>query len=181
MQYSIEQRGPEAIDDLYDMILACGEDMWSRLGLDHWRPPTPKETYRTYARTRRVFAVIDHGVAIATFTLGEEQPEPYPDSCWEDVSHRALYLVKLAVHPGAQQRGLGRWCMECIEGLARMDGYDAVRFDALTRNAPLLGFYDHLGYRRCGEMYVLDEIDRGWDIVVYEKVICGIAESAIDD
>lgn len=145
--------------------------MWKRLGLDYWKPPIPKEMFREYARSKEVFAVYDEGALVGTFTLGADPPEPYPASCWADAAHEAVYLNKLAIAPGQQRRGLGRWCMEQIEGLARERACRAVRFDALARNVPLLGFYDHLGYRRCGGMYVLDEIGRGWDIVVYEKVL----------
>lgn len=167
----IERRTPDRIDDLYALIEACGEDMWRRLGLDHWKPPIPKEMFREYARSKEVFAVHDEGTLVGTFTLGSDPPEPYPTSCWADASHKAIYLNKLAIAPGQQRRGLGRWCMEQVERLARGRACRAVRFDALTRNVPLLGFYDHLGYRRCGDMYVFDEIGRGWDIVVYEKAL----------
>ncbi|MBM3290440.1 MAG: GNAT family N-acetyltransferase [Candidatus Hydrogenedentes bacterium] len=170
-ELAIEMRGPDRIDDLYALIEVCGEDMWRRLGLDHWKPPTPKDVFREYARTKEVFAVRDGEGLVATFTIGFDPPEPYPPSSWVDAAHRAVYLNKLAVHPRAQGRGLGRRCMETVERLARERGCDTVRFDALTRNAPLLAFYDRLGYARRGAMYVYDEIARGWDIVLYEKVL----------
>lgn len=171
MAFTSTKRGPDDIDDLYALIVACGEDMWRRLGLDHWKPPITIEMFREYARAKEVFAVEDDGELVATFTIGFEAPEPYPPSSWADKAHRAIYLNKLAVTPGLQRRGLGRWCMEEIERLAAARGCQAVRFDALTRNVSLLGFYDHLGYRRCGDMFVLDEIGRGWDILLYEKVL----------
>lgn len=171
MELALKRRGPDDIDDLYALIETCGEDMWRRLGLDHWKPPTPKDVFREYARTKDVFAVTRGGALVATFTIGLDPPEPYPPSRWADAAHRAVYLNKLAVVPGLQGRGLGRWSMDAVERLARARGAHAVRFDALTRNAPLLGFYDRLGYARCGDMYVYDEIGRGWDIVLYEKVL----------
>ncbi|NUM56728.1 MAG: GNAT family N-acetyltransferase [Candidatus Hydrogenedentes bacterium] len=169
--YTVQRRGPGEVDDLYALIEACGEDMWRRLGLDHWKPPTPIEVFRDYARTKEVYAVRDGNELAATFTIGPDAPEPYPPSNWANHAHRAIYLNKLAVSPMLQGRGLGRWCMDEVERLTRERGFHAVRFDALTRNAPLLAFYDHLGYRRCGDMYVYDEIGRGWDIVLYEKVL----------
>jgi GNAT superfamily N-acetyltransferase len=169
--HTLERRTAKRIDDLLALIELCGEDMWRRLGLDHWKPPTPKEVFREYARTKEVFAVHDTHELVATFTIGFDAPEPYPPSCWADTSHKAIYLNKLAVLPTLQGQGIGRWCMEQIERLARDRGCQSVRFDALTRNAPLLAFYDRLGYRRCGDMYVYDEIGRGWDIIVYEKVL----------
>lgn len=174
MAFTASKRGPDRIDELYALIVSCGEDMWRRLGLDHWKPPIPVEMFREYARTKEVFAVEDDGELVATFTIGSEAPEPYPLSSWAEVSHTAIYLNKLAIHPHLQQKGLGRWCMNEIERLAAARGCQAVRFDALMRNAPLLGFYDHLGYRRCGDMYVYDEINRGWDIILYEKVLLRI-------
>ncbi len=171
MPYTASKRGPDDIEDLYALIVACGEDMWQRLGLDHWKPATPKDVFREYARAKEVFAVHDGDELVGTFTIGFEAPEPYAPESWADAAHRAIYLNKLAVSPGLQRRGLGRWCMVEIERLARERGRQALRFDALTRNGPLLGFYDHLGYRRCGDMYVLDEIGRGWDIILYEKVL----------
>jgi GNAT superfamily N-acetyltransferase len=171
MGYTASKRGPDDIDDLYALIVACGEDMWRRLGLDHWKPPIPIEMFREYARTKQVFAVENDGALVGTFTIGFDPPEPYPLERWSDATHKAIYLNKLAVRPNLQQKGLGRWCMEEIERLAAARGCQALRFDALTRNAPLLDFYDHLGYRRAGDMYVYDEINRGWDIVLYEKVL----------
>ena len=171
MGFVATKRGPDNIDDLYALIVACGEDMWRRLGLDHWKPPIPIEMFREYARTKEVFAVHDGDVLVGTFTIGFDAPEPYPPSRWTDDAHKAIYLNKLAVRPNLQKKGLGRWCMSEIERLAAARGCQALRFDALTRNVPLLGFYDHLGYRRCGDMYVYDEINRGWDILLYEKVL----------
>lgn len=170
-RYTIQKRGPDEIDDLYALIEACGEDMYRRLGLDHWKPPTPKADFREYARTKDVFAVVEGERLVATFTIRFDGPEPYPASSWADASHRAIYLNKLAVMPSLQGQGLGRWCMDEVERLARERGCHAVRFDALTRNVALLAFYDHLGYLRRGDMLVSDEIGRSWDIVLYEKVL----------
>jgi GNAT superfamily N-acetyltransferase len=170
-RYSVHRRGPDHIDDLYAMIEVCGEDMWQRLGLDHWKPPTPKDMYREYARTKEVYAVQDGDTLVATFTIGIDPTESYPPGSWANDAHSAYYVNKLAVRPDLQQQGLGRWCMDEIERRARAYGYDSVRFDALTRNVQLLGFYDHIGYARCGDMYVFDEIGRGWDIVLYEKLV----------
>lgn len=169
----IERRTPDAIDDLYAIVLDCGEDMYARLGLDHWRPPTPIHVFRSHAERKQMYAVMREGRAVATFTLSPDPPEPYPPSAWADTRHRAVYLTKLAVHPRLQGTGLGRWCVRRIEQAALQWGFDAVRFDALTRNTPLLEFYDRLGYRRRGDMRVLDEIGREWDITLYEKVLVG--------
>ena len=171
MPYTASKRGPDDIEDMYALIVACGEDMWQRLGLDHWKPPIPLEMFREYALAKDVFAVEDADELVATFTIGFDSPEPYPPESWADKAHRAIYLNKLAVRPNLQQKGLGLWCMNEIERLAIERKCQTLRFDALTRNGPLLGFYDRLGYRRCGDMYVLDEIGRGWDIVLYEKVL----------
>jgi ribosomal protein S18 acetylase RimI-like enzyme len=169
--YRVVRRATDAIDDLYAIVLACGEDMYTRLGLDHWRPPTPFHLFRLHAEIRQMYAVMRDHRAVATFTLSPEPPEPYPHTSWADAGHSALYLTKLAVHPTRQGTGLGRRCLEYIERLAREQGFDAVRFDALTRNAPLLAFYDKFGYHRRGNMRVLDELHREWDIVLYEKVL----------
>lgn len=171
LRLGLERRGQQDIDDIYELILVCGEDMWRRLGLDHWRPPSPKSVIQTYARERYLYAVLEDNRLVATFTIGTESPEPYPETCWADAAHRAMYLNKLAVHPEVQGNGYGRWCMDQVERLTREHGCHAVRFDALLRNTPLLGFYDRLGYRRCGMMQVADEIGRWWDILMYEKVV----------
>jgi ribosomal protein S18 acetylase RimI-like enzyme len=54
------------------------------------------------------------------------------------------------VHPSVQRMGLARFLMRFAELRARRLGYDAIRLDAFTGNAPSLGLYRALGYAEVG-------------------------------
>jgi GNAT superfamily N-acetyltransferase len=145
--------GPSEVLGPYSVIVACGREMTARLGLRHWDPPLPLADFRAQAATREVWAVLQDGRLIGTFTIGLTSIPDYPREYFADASP-ALYLNRLALLPSEQGRGLGRACMGEVERLARRRGARSVRFDAVAAHADLRAFYRKLGYRECGPFHI---------------------------
>lgn len=145
-----ERVEPDAVEPLHAILRACGEDLRDRLGLRHWDPPYPIERFRADAVDRAVYALLDHGRAAGTFTIGTVPPSYYDAAVWTEPAARALYLNRMAVLPAEQRRGLGAACLGIVEQLARDAGCAAVRLDAIEANDAALRFYERAGYERRG-------------------------------
>jgi len=105
-------------------------------------------------------------VPIATFTLGASARRPYSPEPWLDLLGPALYLNRLAVDPLLQGAGIGGWCLEQIERLARERGVRAVRCDVLAANTRLRRLYERFGYEVRGERSHSE-----WRFICYERAI----------
>jgi len=83
-------------------------------------------------------ARLDDAAAVRALLAGAEP--------WPVGGLAALYLNRLAVHPGRQGKGLGSWCLAPIAEHCRATGFAAVRCDVLAANADLCAFYERHGY-----------------------------------
>jgi len=68
--------------------------------------------------------------------------------------------------PGLQGVGIGRICMQWIEGNAKRDGLRSVRFDASAAHEALLRFYRGQGYEERARFWF-----RGTHLVCFEKIL----------
>ena len=147
---TLEKVAPDQVDELQEIVRLCGEDMTARWGLTHWMPPPPVEIMRRHAAEKDVYAVRQGGETVATFTFGlsgwPEASRPY----WADPDARAAYVARLAVRPDAQGHGLGRWCMDQVERLARERGCASIRLDAVAGFDGPLALYRSLDYEERG-------------------------------
>ena len=161
---------PQQVDILYQIIVVCGEDLFQRHGLTHWRPPYPIETMRKNAAELDVYGVHYGTSVVGTFTVGSTGWR-HDSSHWLNPAHKPLYLNKLAVLPAWQGHGWGRWCMQQVERLAYERGCKAVRFDAITGNLPLHAFYRGLGYQERAALTVKDAYGVPTDVLFFEKIL----------
>ena len=148
LKLQMRRVGPGELKDLHAILHSCGLDMKARLGLGHWDPPYPLHLLQRDAAEKEVYAVIDGEQTVATFTVGTQAPPYYELTVWAEPEGRALYVNRLAVLPEEQGRGIGRWCMERVEELARERECAFVRLDVDARHAALARFYERLGYER---------------------------------
>jgi len=171
-----QQLSADSVEPVHELLRLCGLDMQERLGLNHWVPPYPLEKLRRDAERRQVYAVLQTDQVVATFTLGTTLPASYermPDvlQMWDTPLPRALYINHLAILPALQGRGLGRWCMGIIEGIAAMKNCEVVRLDAYIKHPGLHMFYPKLGYRDIGHVTFLSERRGQAETVCYEKLL----------
>lgn len=178
------------VDDarqLHDLVAVAGRAM-AEQGFANWLSPDATERFVEDMTTREVYLVIasriktrdgvrpqlefskwgqtPNGGPIATFTLGASARRPYSPEPWLDPLSSALYLNRLAVDPLIQGGGIGGWCLEQIERLARERGARAVRCDVLTANARLRRLYERFGYEARGS-----RSHSGWEFTCYERLI----------
>ena len=75
--------------------------------------------------------------------LGTVWLEPKPDAVW--------YLGLFTVHPGLQNRQLGRTLLAAAEDFARQRGARTIRMTVLHVREPLIAWYLRRGYQPTGE------------------------------
>lgn len=172
-QLQLHQVEPEQVEEAHAILTACGLDMQARFGLSHWVPAHPLHLMQRDAEAGDVYATRDDQRAVATFTLKTHAPSYYDQTIWYELEARALYVHRLAVLPAYQGQGLGRWCMEQIEQMARADGYGAVRLDAYDQHLRLCAFYRHLGYEQRGVFKIMTKLYGETGGVCFEKVLDG--------
>jgi len=116
-------------DEDIDAVIA----LWERAGMTRpWNPPRADiEAIRSNPKSALLAAFAD-GTAVATVAV-------------EDGGHRA-WVYYLCADPARRDEGLGRKAMEAAEDWARRHGHTKLQLLVRRSNAPVLGFYERLGY-----------------------------------
>jgi GNAT superfamily N-acetyltransferase len=83
---------------------------------------------------------------VATFTLGPKKPPFYHNGWFAEPKATAVYLSNMAVLPALQRQGIGTWCIQEAELLARVWGAHAIRLDAYQGPAGAGVFYHKCGF-----------------------------------
>ena len=166
---------PDEIEALHEILRRCGQDMKVRLELGHWDPPYPLDLMRKSVEERSVYAVYNDERLVATFTVGTQPPEYYRTipgvwETWDASGEPALYANRLAVLPEFQGQGIGTWCMEEYERIARAEGCEAIRLDAYDKHLRLLVWYGKLGYRWRGTFAFHTSLYGETGMACYEKM-----------
>lgn len=174
MELRYQQLSPVNVESAHEILRLCGLDMQERLGLNHWVPPYALEKLRWDAENRQVYAVLYANQVIATFTLGTTLPRSYQKipailEMWNTPQPYALYVNHLAILPSFQGRGLGRQCVQTIEGMGAFQGCDVLRLDAYSKHAGLRIFYPKLGFRNVGRFSLWSERLGEAETTCYEK------------
>jgi GNAT superfamily N-acetyltransferase len=170
-----KQVGPGEVEALYEILNKCGQDMKVRLGLSHWDPPYPLELMRKSAEERRVYAVYNDALLVATFTVGTQPPVYYRTipgvwESWDSAGVPALYANRLAVLPELQGQGIGTWCMQEYERIAFVEEYNAIRLDTDDKHLNLLTWYEKLGYLWRGNFTFRTRLHGDTGMACYEKM-----------
>jgi ribosomal protein S18 acetylase RimI-like enzyme len=141
----------EDLPRVLELLRVCVEHMRA-VGIDQWDDVYPSEaTLRADLANRALYVASAPGHPVAgVFVIDERQEPEYAAVAWKISGRRVGVVHRLMVHPACQRRGLGRFLMRFAELRARGLGYDAIRLDAFTGNAPSLGLYQGLGYQDAG-------------------------------
>lgn len=169
------QVGADEIEALHEILRKCGRDMRVRFGLGHWDPPYPLELMRKSLEERRVYAVYNGELLVATFTVGTQPPGYYHTipgvwEAWNPAGEPALYANRLAVLPEFQGQGIGTWCMHEYERMAHGEGCKAIRLDAYDKHMSLLAWYEKRGYHWRGTFAFHTKLHGETGMACYEKM-----------
>ncbi len=125
------------ISDVYEIIKACGQDMYENQGLLHWRTPYPIENIKKDCIEREVYLVLKDISPIATFMLSKDK--------------KGMLLSKFAVHPKNSGGGVGTKCLEFAESLCLEQSIYNLHLDVNTQSKRAINFYLKNGYQIYGE------------------------------
>jgi|GEM_PF-1126209 len=164
------------LNAMHAILTLCGEHMHRAQTMHHWHPYSPFDRWLSRVDPQRVYAIYDGDFLIGTFNLNDTPREYQTRVGWANLDHRAVYFGGFGLLPGYWGGGLGKQIIAEVESIIEAQKYDAMRFDGVASNAPLMRFYAKLGYEQRG---VLDLTSAGWKpIMNFEKVWDGRTASA---
>ncbi len=132
----VEKDSP-LVNEVFEIIKSCGEDMFKNQGLVHWRNPYPMESIKNDCEAQSVFLVLSGNEAIATFMLGKND--------------KGIMLSKLAVIPKASGKGIGSACLDFAEKFCVENGVFNLNFNVYDKSQRAIDFYLKNGYTVYGE------------------------------
>lgn len=167
--YAVARACAAEVDAVHALLAAAGTRLAER-GFRNWLPHYPRERVAADVADGVVFLVRDPGDRAArlraVFTLRAAPVRPYLPPPWPEPDAPARYLNRIAVHPGAQGRGLGAWCLAWAVARAEAEGARALRCDVLAANAGLRAFYERAGFVARGT-----RTHSGWTFACYERAL----------
>jgi GNAT superfamily N-acetyltransferase len=135
---------------LHAILTLCGEYMHRKQGMSHWYPFRSFEIFKPEVAEAEVYAIYEDDLLTGTFYLTPKARAWYSTVNWANPEAKALYFGGFGILPFSQGRGLGAWVMNEIDMLTSTSGYEALRFDGVANNEPLMRFYEKLGYEKRG-------------------------------
>lgn len=166
MDFELKKIDAHHAEPLYKILANCGKEMHEKLGLPHWYPFMDFQIFQTSLNEKILYGIYKNKTPIATFNISTKPRDYYYDELWSEPNAPALYLGQLGIKPALQKNGIGKWCMDHVEKIAREMQCKAIRFDALGMHPWLKTFYEKLGYTSCGIVK-----PNKWDLVCFEKIL----------
>ena len=145
-------RDVEDIKVVYQILKNCGEDMYEKYGLTHWKIPYPFERLINDCATKEVYGVISNGKIIATYQMAYE--------------NQSANLTKFAVLPSCSGRGIGSACIKHMEDICRQKGLNAITLDVYNKSIHAIEFYKKNGFIAVGSAST-----RNFTVTLREKQI----------
>lgn len=98
------------------------------------------------------YGIRDGGRIVAAVVVDREMSDLYGPLDWEDREGTPACILRLAVHPELQGRGLGRRLLAFAENEAREIGGTSIRLDVFSGNPGAVSLYGKNGYREVGRV-----------------------------
>lgn len=146
------------IPEILKLTLACGKDLSSR-GIDQWNEHYPNRKVFENDVLRNELYVMEKKSLLGCIVLTELKDAEYGTVQWVTGESRHLYVHRLAVHPAAQGRGIGRHLMDFAEQWGRKEGYSSIRLDTFSLNPRSNALYRNRGYLACGTIQLPAQSD----------------------
>lgn len=154
----------EHIDAIHTIVYRCGQDMYAKNGLTHWRKGYPKENIEKDIVEKEVYLVSKEDEYIGCFMLTTN-----PSSFFTDVNkNQYIYISKVAIDPKAARQGIGSLSMDFCEEIVKEKKLKGIRLDVYNKSEKAIKFYEKLGFIR-GEI----KPTRNFEVICMEKVVEG--------
>lgn len=126
-----------------NILYKCGKDMSDKYNLHHW-DNTHLKNWSIVALCilkNNIYLVSDGEIPVATFQTRK-------------INHSYLFQ-KLATSPEFAGRGIGTFCLQEIERLAKSENCSEISCEVYDKSEHAKAFYEHNGYSFCGETKTL--------------------------
>jgi len=124
----IQAKAVDLVEILY-LVKVCITDMNAR-GLMHWNSTYPGAgLFQRDLDDGNIFLIKDRGVCKGMVTLSSKEPEEYRQLNFTSVNKKPLYMMRMAVHPMWQGKGIASKMIEFAQQMAREKGYTCIRLD----------------------------------------------------
>lgn len=126
-----------------NILFDCGKDMVKKYDLHHWDNSHFKNfiIIALCELKNSIYLVTENGMAVATFQIKQIDT--------------TIHFEKLACSPKYSGKGIGSYCLACIEKMARNRACKKVTMEVYSPSQHALDFYLHKGYEMCGETQTL--------------------------
>lgn len=152
------------IDAIHTIVYRCGQDMYAKDGLTHWRNGYPKENIEKDIIEKEVYLVAKEDEYIGCFMISTN-----PSGFFTDTDkHQYIYISKVAIDPKVAGQGIGSLSIDFCKGLVKEKQLKGIRLDVYNKSVKAIKFYEKLGFIR-GEV----KPTRNFEVLCMEKVVEG--------
>lgn len=149
----IKQATPSDIPLVFDLLKACRADMVARQ-IMQWNANYPTiNLVKADVNSGQLFCLKSDDKLIGVITFDTNQSPEYEDIKWQYHGAKIMVIHRLAVHPDAQKKGIGRQLMDFALNHAKTHQYHAIRLDAYSGNDRTISFYKKRHYEYRGDIY----------------------------
>jgi GNAT superfamily N-acetyltransferase len=145
--------------------VAAADDLTTRFGKGFWSSNTTDKGVLAAMKRSKMLIATKAGEIVGTLTLSTVKPWAIDTAYFTTVS-RPVYLTSMAVTPGLQKEGVGRFLLEAATSVAKAWPGHAIRLDAFDADAGAGGFYARCGYAERGR-----NVFRNVPLIYYEKLL----------
>ncbi len=127
-------------NEIRDILYDCGKNMAEQYDIHHWDNSYIKTQLIVFLCELKnsVYLLSQNEKAIATFQVKKK-------------GNSTLYFEKLAVSPKESGKGIGSYCVDCIEKIAKEKKCKRITMDVYSQSQHALDFYKKRGYVVCDE------------------------------
>ena len=152
----------ESVIAFYDDVTARTPEMAVYARWSKGKHPT-EEGIRAYIDEGSMYVYKEGGEIIAAMAVTMYQGEDYHAIEWNQqvADNKVAVIHILAVSPGKQGEGIGSKMIREAIHLAKANGMQAIRLDALASNSPAHKLYERLGFEYRGQQHLYAE-NTGW-------------------
>ena len=159
----------QAVIEDYDSIIAFYDDVTDRTPelatYARWskRKHPTLEGIRDYIEEGSMYLYKEGNVIVGAVAVTMYQGEDYHAIEWSQqvADDKAAVMHVLAVSPDYQGKGIGSDMVREAINLAKENGMQAIRLDALASNTPAHRMYERLGFEYRGKQHLYAE-NTGW-------------------